>query len=73
MQTVAETEAAIAKQPHRQQWEIAQWLEETLLSNETSVILAAIDEGIRSLETHLPLPLEDVRRKIKEWATTNMS
>jgi hypothetical protein len=32
-------------------------------------MLAALDEGIRSLETEPALPAEDVRRKIKAWAT----
>jgi hypothetical protein len=50
MQTVAEIEAAIAKLPASQQWDIAKWLEQSL-HNETPAMLAALDEGIRSLET----------------------
>ena len=64
MQTVAEIEPAIAKLPASEQWEIANWQEESLLSKETPVILAAIDEGIRSLEADPIVPVEEVRRKI---------
>ena len=69
MSTVAEIEAAIAKLPASQQWEIAKWLEESLLNEETPAMLAALDEGIRSLETEPTVPLEEVRKKIKGWAT----
>lgn len=69
MSTVAEIEAAIAKLPARQQWEIARWLEESLLGEDTPAMLAALDEGIRSLETEPTVPVEEVRRKIKGWAT----
>lgn len=69
MSTVAEIEAAIAKLPAQQKWEIAKWLEESLLSEETPAMLAALDEGIRSLETEPTVPVEEVRRKIKGWAT----
>ena len=70
MQTI---EAAIAERPTRQQWEIAQWLEQSLHSEETPAMLAAIDEGIRSLETDPIVPVEKVRQKIKGWTTTNIS
>ena len=33
-------------------------------------MLAALDAGIRSLETEPKVPIEDARRKIKGWATT---
>ena len=41
----------------------------TLLSEETPAMLAALDEGIRSLETEPTVPVEEVRQKIKGWAT----
>jgi len=69
MSTVAEIEASIAKLPARQKWEIVKWLEESLLSEETPAMLAALDEGIRSLETEPTVPVEEVRQKIKGWAT----
>lgn len=73
MQTAAEIEAAIAKLPARPEWEIAKWLEESLLSEETPAMLAALDEGIRSLETEPLVPLEEVPRRIKKCSTTNIS
>lgn len=69
MSIVAAIEAAIAKHPARQKWEIAKWLEDSLLSEETPEMLAALDEGSRSLETERTVPIEQVRKKIKGWAT----
>ena len=69
MSTVTEIEAAIAKLPPAQKWEIVQWLEESLLGKETPAMLAALDEGVCSLETEPTVSAEDVRRKIKGWAT----
>lgn len=68
MRTVAEIEAAIETLSLDEQREIADWIN-TLLIDETPEMLAAIDEGIRSLETEPAVPLEEVRRKIKGWAT----
>ena len=34
-----------------------------------TTMLAALDEGIRSLETEPKVPLEDVRQKLKAWTT----
>lgn len=68
MSTVAEIEAAIEKLSPEQQREIADWLN-ALLVEENPEMLAAIDEGIRSLETEPTVPIEEVRRKIKGWAT----
>ncbi len=73
MQTVAEIEAAIAKLPASKQWEIANWQEESLLSEETPAMLAAIDEGIRLLESKPIVPIRAIHKKIKEWTTTNIS
>lgn len=69
MSTVTEIEAAIAKLPPRQKWEIVQWLDDSLLGEETPAMLAALDEGIRSLATEPTVSAEEVRRKIKGWAT----
>lgn len=68
MSTIAEIEAAIEKLPSEEQRELAQWLNSRLVE-ETPEMLAAIDKGIRSLETEPKVPLEEVRRKIKAWAT----
>ena len=68
MSTVTEIEAAIEKLAPEQQREVADWLN-ALLIEETPEMLAAIDEGIRSLETEPTVPIEEVRGKIKGWAT----
>ena len=68
MSTVTEIEAALEKLPPDQLQEVAAWLK-TRLAPETPAMLAALDEGIRSLETEPTVPAEDVRRKIKTWAT----
>lgn len=36
---------------------------------ETPAMIAALDEGIRSAETEPMIPLNDVRKKIKLWAS----
>lgn len=69
MSTVAEIEAAIAKLPPAQKWEIVRWLEESLLVEETPAMLVALDEGIQSLKAEPTVSAEEVRRKIKGWAT----
>ena len=69
MSTVTEIEAAIEKLPPPEQRELADWLNSRLLED-TPEMLAALDVGIRSLETEPKVPLEDLRRKIKAWATT---
>ncbi len=68
MSTVTEIEAAIEKLSPAEQRELADWLNSRLI-DETPEMLAALDEGIRSLENEPTVPLEDVRRKIKAWAT----
>ena len=68
MSTVAEIETAIEKLSPAEQRELADRLNARLVE-ETPEMLAAIDEGIRSLETEPAVPIEDVRRKIKEWIT----
>jgi hypothetical protein len=60
MSTVAEIEAAIEKLPAVEQRELARWLGERLLQEESPEMLATLDEGIRSFEekgavnTHAP-------------------
>jgi hypothetical protein len=68
MSTVAEIESAIEKLSSAQQREIADWLDSRLMP-ETPAMLAALDEGIRSLDHEPTVPAEEVRRKIKTWAT----
>lgn len=68
MSTVTEIEAAIEKLPIEEQRDLADWLNARLIE-ETPEMLAALDEGIRSLETEPTVPIEEARLKIKEWAT----
>jgi hypothetical protein len=68
MSTVTEIEAAIEQLSLGEQCEVAAWLNSRLIE-ETPEMLAVIDEGIRSLETEPKVPIEDVRRKLKAWAT----
>jgi len=43
------------------------WLDDT--EEETPEMLAAIDEGLRSLREKGVIPLEQVRQNIASWAT----
>lgn len=68
MSTVTEIEAAIEKLDPAQIRELAAWLAARLV-DETPEMLAALDAGIHSLATEPTVPAEDVRKKIKGWAT----
>ena len=68
MSTVTEIEAAIEKLTPSDQRTLADWLNSRLMED-TPETLAALDVGIRSLETEPRVPLEEVRRKIAAWAT----
>jgi hypothetical protein len=70
MSTVTEIEAAIARLPALQQREIARWLEERLLEEESPEMLAALDEGIRSLEEKggREYTRAELEAKVRKWA-----
>ena len=68
MSTVTEIESALERLTLAQQREVADWLDSRLMP-ETPAMLAALDAGIRSLETEPTVPAEEVRGKIKAWAT----
>ncbi|MBT5900696.1 MAG: hypothetical protein HOH58_01140 [Opitutaceae bacterium] len=68
MSTLIEIETAIEKLSPEEQSEIAGWLNSRLIA-ETPAMLAALDEGIRSLENEPTVPLEHVREKIDTWVT----
>jgi hypothetical protein len=70
MSTVSEIEAAIKRLSAQEQRELADWLN-SRVHEETPVMLKALDEGVRSLETEPMTPIEDVRRKIKGWSTAS--
>jgi hypothetical protein len=69
MSTVSEVEAALEKFTPEQLRQVADWLNARLVAQETPEMLAAIDEGLRSLETEPTLSAEDVRQNIRAWAT----
>ncbi len=68
MSTVTEIEAALEKLPEDAQREVAAWLEAKLWP-ETPAMLAAIDEAERSLVEEGGVPLEEVRRNLRQWTT----
>ena len=67
MTKLAEIQDAILHLPPQEREELRHWLDET--EEETPAMLAAIDEGLRSLKEKGTIPLEEVRQKISQWAT----
>jgi hypothetical protein len=67
MTKLAEIQEAILLLDPREQQVLRHWLDET--AEETPGMLAALDEGIRSLANEPTVPIEEVREKIKAWAT----
>ena len=69
MSTVREVEAALEKFTPDQMREVADWIAARLPPEETPEMLAAIDEGLRSLETEPGLSPDEVRRNIRGWVS----
>ena len=67
MTKLAEIQSAILQLDPADREELRHWLDET--AEETPEMLAAIDEGLRSLKEKGVIPLEEVRKKIPLWAT----
>lgn len=67
MTKLAEIQSAILQLDPAEREELRHWLDET--AEETPEMLAAIDEGLRSLKEKGVIPLEDVRRELKSWVT----
>ena len=69
MSTVTEIEAAIEKLSLQEQGEIAGWLNSRLIA-ETPAMLAALDEGIRSLEEKgaREVTREQLEQRVRQWA-----
>ncbi len=67
MTKLAEIQSAILQLDPAEREELRHWLDET--AEETPEMLMAIDEGLRSLKENGVVPLEDVRKKIPQWAT----
>jgi len=70
MSTVTEVEAALERFSPEQMREVSDWIAARLLPAETPEMLAAIDAGLRSLQTEPKLSAEEVRRNIRAWTTT---
>jgi len=68
MSTVTEIETAIERLPVNAQHQLAAWLESKLWP-ETPAMLAAIDEAERSLADEGGVPVEDVRKNLRQWIT----
>jgi hypothetical protein len=64
---LAEIQEAILLLDPKEQQTLRYWLDET--AEETPEMLAAIDEGLRSLKEKGAIPLEDVRKKIPQWVS----
>ena len=67
MTKLAEIQSAILHLDPPEREELRHWLDEA--GEETPEMLAAIDEGLRSLREKGVIPLEDVRRQIPRWTT----
>jgi hypothetical protein len=68
MRTVTEIESALAKLPLDAQCEIALWLEARLWA-EPAAMVAAIDEAEHSLATEGGVPVDEVRKNLRQWIT----
>lgn len=68
MSTVIEIESALEKLPIEAQREVAAWLESRLWP-ESPAMLAAIDEAERSHSEEGGVPVEDVRKNLRQWIT----
>jgi len=65
MTKLAQIQEAIRQLPPAEQQELRHWL----LEEESPALLAAVDEGMRSLVEEPTVPLEEVRQKLKAWTT----
>ncbi len=65
MTKLAQIQEAIRQLGPQELQELRRWL----LEEESPELLAAVDEGLRSLVEEPTIPLDEVRRKIKEWTT----
>ncbi len=67
MPNLAEIQEAILRLTPKEQQVLRHWLDET--AEETPEMLAAIDEGINSLATEGGVPVEEARRRLRQWVT----
>ena len=67
MTKLEEVQSAILRLEPADREQLRYWLDES--TEETPEMLAAIDEGLRSLKEKGRIPLEDVRRELWAWTT----
>jgi hypothetical protein len=67
MTKLAEIQEAILQLEPQDRDELRSWLDGT--EEETPEMLAAIDQGLRSLKEKGTIPLEEIRRQIPLWTT----
>ena len=67
MSSVQEIQEAILQLPPHDREALRQWLDAT--EEETPEMLAAIDEGLRSLREKGVIPLGQVRQNLAQWAS----
>ncbi len=65
MTKLAQVQDAILKLAPNEQQELRSWL----LEEESPELLAAVDEGLRSLKEEPTVSLAEARQKLKEWTT----
>lgn len=63
MTKLAQIQEAIRQLPPAEQQELRHWL----LDDETPEMLAAAEQGLRSLVEEPTIPVTELRRKIKGW------
>ena len=66
MTKLVEIQSAILRLDPAEREELRHWLDETA---EETQMLAAIDDGLRSLKAKGVISLEDVRRELSSWIT----
>ena len=67
MTKLVEIQDAILHLPPQEREALRSWLDDS--EDETPEMMAFIDEGLRSLATEPVVPLEEVEKKIRRWAT----
>ncbi len=65
MTKLAEIQEAILQLEPKERQALRHWLDET--AEDTPEMLAAIDEGLRSLATEGGVPVEEARRHLRQW------
>lgn len=70
MTKLAEIQDAILQLPPHERESSRAWID--AIKEETPEMLAAIDEGLRSLKEKGVAPLEDVRKKLSQWTNSSV-